>query len=246
MSLELPSNMRFIPANLAAQRQWEAFPYSSASYVQQHDGAEDEDASVAESLGEPEDDAQRIANADQIIQQKLQQAEIAAQEIARQAYEEGFAAGESEGRTFGESQFKVLAERLDQQMDELSKAATLLSQASKDEVLALSIAMGEYLAAQHLHFSRDGILELLEKVLAGHPVPGPHQEALDIYLNPKDKELLGDRFIDKPGIRLLEDPDLSRGSLMVHSPEGVLEATLERRTERLFEAIHRFREEKMG
>lgn len=241
---------RIIPANLAEGRQIEAFPYFAATFNVPLSSEEDsgDEKPMAADLSSPEEDAQRLASVDQIIHEKLQMAEQQAHEIARHAYEEGFASGETEGRTFGESQFKVYAQRLDTHLAELSRTGSLLGQASKDEVLALALTIGEYLAGQQIEQSRSAIRPLLESVLESHPFPTPETgakdaAALEVYLNPKDLEQLGDSYLGYPGIRLVEDPELSRGSLRVSSPEGVLEATLERRRERLMEVLHRFREE---
>jgi len=241
---------RIIPANLAEGRQIEAFPYFAATFNVPLSSDEDfgDEKPMAADLSSPEEDAQRLASVDQVIHEKLQMAEQQAHEIARHAYEEGFASGEIEGRTFGESQFKVYAQRLDTHLAELSKIGSLLGQASKDEVLALALTIGEYLAGQQIEHSRNAIRPLLESVLESHPFPTPEtgakdSAALDVYLHPKDLEQLGDSYVGYPGIRLVEDPELSRGSLRVSSPEGVLEATLERRRERLMEVLHRFREE---
>jgi len=241
---------RIIPANLAEGRQIEAFPYFAATFNVPLSSDEDsgDEKPMAADLSSPEEDAQRLASVDQVIHEKLQMAEQQAHEIARHAYEEGFASGEIEGRTFGESQFKVYAQRLDTHLAELSKIGSLLGQASKDEVLALALTIGEYLAGQQIEQSRNAIRPLLESVLESHPFPTPEtgakdSAALEVFLHPKDLEQLGDSYVGYPGIRLVEDPELSRGSLRVSSPEGVLEATLERRRERLMEVLHRFREE---
>jgi flagellar assembly protein FliH len=245
-----PDSDRIIPANLAIGRQIESFPYFAATFTlplptQDENGDE---RPLASDLSSPEEDVQRLASVDQIIHEKLQMAEQQAHEIARHAYEEGFASGEAEGRIFGESQFKVYTQRLDSHLAELSKTGSLLGQAAKDEVLALALTIGEYLAGRQIELSRDAIRPLLDSVLESHPFPtaetgAKDSAALEIFLNPKDLEQLGDHFIGYPGIRLLEDADLSRGSLRVVSPEGVLEATLERRRDRLMEVLHRFREE---
>lgn len=246
-----PNSDRIIPASLAEGRQIEAFPYFAATFnvpVSSDEGFDDDEKPTAADLSSPEEDAQRLASVDQVIHEKLQMAEQQAHEIARHAYEEGFASGEIEGRTFGESQFKVYAQRLDTHLAELSRIGSLLGQASKDEVLALALTIGEYLAGQQIEQSRNAIRPLLESVLESHPFPTPETgakdvAALEVYLNPKDLEQLGDSYVGYPGIRLVEDAELSRGSLRVSSPEGVLEATLERRRERLMEVLHRFREE---
>ena len=63
-----------------------------------------------------------------------------------------------------------------------------------------------------------------------------------VFLNPKDLEQLGDTYVGYQGVTLREDPELSRGSLRLEAAEGVLEATLERRKERLLATLHRCRE----
>lgn len=244
------SPSRFIPAHEAATREIEAFPYFAATYAPPLPGAgpvaEGDDAPLAEQLTTPEEDARRLASVDQQIHDKLMMAEHQAQEIARHAYEEGFAAGEAEGRNFGESQYKVYTSRLEKHLEELSHSASLLEKASKDEILALALALGEYLAGRQIEISRDAILPLLDRLLERYPFPTPEGGAstLEVSLNPRDLEQLGDHFVGRSGLRVVEDPELSRGSLRLSSPEGVVEATLERRRERLLELLHRFREER--
>ncbi|MDP2877724.1 MAG: FliH/SctL family protein [Holophaga sp.] len=246
-----PEFERIIPAHRAELREVESFPYFAATYsIPAPDETDDpeDDSPVAANLSSPAEDAQRLASVDQIIHEKLQIAEQQGHEIARHAYEEGFASGEVEGRSFGESQFKVYLGRLDAHLVELSQMGALLSQASKDEVIALALVIGEYLAGQQIQQSAETIRPLLDSVLESHPFPTPQVSgrdtaALEIFMSPKDLQQLRAESREYPGIRLLEDENLSRGSLRMVSPEGVLEATLERRRERLMEVLHRFREE---
>lgn len=245
-----PDPDRIIPASLTEGRQIESFPYFEATFTipLPEAGEEEDEQPLGASLSTPEEDTQRLASVDQIIHEKLQMAEQQAQEIARRAYEEGFASGEAEGRAFGESQFKIYAQRLDNHLAELSRMGSLLGQAAKDEVLALALTIGEYLAGQQIEESQAGIRPLLDSILEKHPFPAPEtggkdMATLEVFLNPKDLEKLGESYPGHPGIRLVEDAELSRGSLRVTAPEGVLEATLERRRERLMEVLHRFREE---
>lgn len=239
---------RIIPARLAETKEVEAFPYFAATFtapLAMDDDLFEGEQPLSADISSPEEDAKRLASVDQIIHDKLQQAEREAQEIARLAYEEGFAAGETEGRTFGESQYRSYMQRLDAHFQELSQAATLLGLATEEEVIALALVFGEYLASQQIELANQAIRPLLEAVLEAHPFNAPDSSdhaALVIFLNPKDLEQLGDAYIGYPGIALREDLELSRGSLRVEAAEGVLEATLERRRERLLEAIQRGRE----
>ncbi len=239
-----------IPASLAETKNVEAFPYFAATFTAPLSIDEEGpggDEPVSANLSTPEEDARRLASVDQVIFSKLQEAEREAQDIARKAYEEGFASGETEGRVFGESQYRAFIQRLETHLEELSQAATLLAQATEDEDIALSLAFGEYLAAQQIERSPQAIRPLLEAVLESHPFNTPddgtkENAAILIFLNPKDLEQLGDTYMGLPGIGLREDPELSRGSLRMEAVEGVLEATIERRRERLLELIHRCRE----
>ncbi len=239
---------RIIPARVAETKEVEAFPYFAATFTAplgMVDGTFDGERPVSADISSPEEDAKRLASVDQIIYDKLQQAEREAHDIARRAYEEGFVGGETEGRAYGESQYRSYMERLDTHFKELSQAATLLGLATEDEVLALALVFGEYLASQQIEGAHQAIRPLLESVLEAHPFNAPDSSehaALVIFLNPKDLEQLGDAYIGYPGIALREDGELSRGSLRLEAAEGVLEATLERRRERLLQAVQRCRE----
>lgn len=239
---------RIIPASLADTKDIEAFPYFAATFTAPlavDNGSMEGEESLAADITTPEEDARRLASAEQAIYDRLQQAEHEAHDIARRAYEEGFSAGETEGRAYGESQYRSYMQRLEGHFQELSRSATLLSQATEEEVIALALAFGEYLAAQQIDQSAQTIRPLLESVLQSHPFNAPDSAdnaALVIFLNPKDLEQLGDAYVGVSGIALREDPDLSRGSLRVETEEGVLEATVERRRDRLLQAVHRARE----
>jgi flagellar biosynthesis/type III secretory pathway protein FliH len=231
---------------MAETQEVEAFPYFAATFTAPlalDDTAGDE--SLSSEISSAEEDVRRLASVDQIIFDKLQQAEREAHDIARRAYEEGFASGETEGRTFGESQYRSYMQRLDGHFQELSQSATLLGLATEEEIIALALTFGEYLASQQIDQAQQAIRPLLASVLETHPFNAPEASdnaALVIFLNAKDLEQLGDAYVGYPGIALREDLELSRGSLRIEAAEGVLEATLERRRERLLTAIHRCRE----
>jgi len=247
-----PNSVRIITAREAEFTEQEAFPYFAANFSASVQGLDEEnDDPVMNEITNPEDEAKRLASVDQQIYEKLQQADREAQDIARRAYEEGFSSGESEGRSFGESQYSSYMQRLEGHFLELSDTCKLLSHAGEEEVLALALAFGEYLAGQQIQQSRQAIRPLLQAVLDAHPFAasdgsGKDQAALIVFLNPKDLEQLGDTYADRPGILLREDLELSRGSLRLEAPDGVLDATMERRRNRLLEMIHREREQRLA
>jgi flagellar biosynthesis/type III secretory pathway protein FliH len=244
---------RVIPAQQVEAHRIESFPYFTARFSHPlPDGAEgqdepDDDVPVGAALSSPEEDARRLASIDQQIFEKLQQAERDALDTAARGYEEGFKAGEAEGRQFGESQFLAHIQRLDGHLQELSGSINLRQQAARNELLALALAVGEYLAGRAIQDAEASVAPLLEAVLAAHPFPGAATDgtpvALTVALNPKDLELLGDTLQPAPGLALRADPELSRGGLKVEAATGVLDATLEERTARLMELVHRFQEQ---
>ncbi len=236
---------RIIPAEEAHHRRIEAFPYFAPTIAPTLDGPSEDDAPIGQVLSSPEEDVRRLASADQQIYDKLQAAEREAQDIARRAYEEGFSAGEREGREFGESQYRVHIQRLEGALQQLSEAGAILQKASQDELLGLAFCMAEYLAARAIETSTEDIRPLLETVLAEHPIPAPLSDRAimaTVALHPKDLEALGDRYVGYPGLRLVEDPETSRGSLRLELEDGVVEATLEHRRDRLMELVRRLRE----
>jgi flagellar assembly protein FliH len=238
---------RVIRAQETLDRKIEEFAYSSVTFTPAMAEENDDDSPLARELSTPEEEAQRLASVDQIIFQKLQKTEQEAHDIARKAYEEGFAAGEVEGRAFGESQSQAFVKRLEASLQELSAAASLIGKVAEDEILALSLALAEYLAGQQIDESPQAIQPLLISILEANPFPAPepgtlNPQTLNIAMNPKDLEQLGDRYVGHAGLHLFEDVSLTRGSLRIEAAEGVLEATMERRRDRLMELIQRFRE----
>lgn len=239
---------RVIPARHVDLDAIEAFPYFAADFSGQMEGGENlDDEPLSAELTTPEEDARRLASVDQIIYEKLQQAERDAHDVARKAYEEGFQAGEAEGRTFGESQYKAQIQRLDAALVDLSASLDLNAKVTQEELLALTLAMAEYLAAREVQDGASTIAPLLARVLESHPFPEGDADlqgrpGLTVLMNPRDLDLLGPSARNHPGVGVREDEALSRGSLRVESVAGVLDATLERRRIRLLELLQKARE----
>jgi flagellar biosynthesis/type III secretory pathway protein FliH len=240
---------RVIQARYVDHDRVEAFPYFAAQFSRPLDGeGDDDDAPLGSSLSTPEEDARRLASVDQIIFERHQEAERDAQETARRAYEEGFKSGEQEGRAFGESQYRAHVQRLDGHIEEISQSLAINQRAARDEVLALALGLAEYLAGRVIEDGIATLEPLLDAVLEARPFPagpgdGPDQHtAVNVFLNPKDMEELGEAAQRHPGVTLREDPELSRGGLRLESPIGVLDASLERRKAKALEALQAFRE----
>jgi len=223
----------------------EAYPYFPVDAMMARNTFEEGTDSVASDLG---DEALAKVPIEQRLVDRLQEAERQAQDIARRAYEEGFTSGEAEGRAFGESQYKAYMQRLDEQLVELGSTSLILREALDEELVALALAVGEHLAVQQIEQSPRAVQSLMERILEELPFPLPRgrrdgELPVQVFLNPADLEQLGDHFIGHGGLALLADGSLSRGSLRIEAPQGILNGSLERRRERLMQLIARMRED---
>ncbi|MCL1893434.1 MAG: flagellar assembly protein FliH [Holophagaceae bacterium] len=200
--------------------------------------------------------AERLAQTEKLVAEKLaevaekySQAEIDAVETTQRAYEAGYATGEKEGRISEESQYKIHLKRLESSLGELSDSVTLLKNASEDEVVALVTVMAEYLAAQHIETADNSASLLLASIISAHPFPlpesaSPGEPAAVLYMHPRDVEQVQDSFATSyPGLRLVADNNLSRGSIKLETADTVLDATFDKRRERLLTIVTRLMEE---
>lgn len=238
------SHKGFIRSEDLQHAHLEAYPYFPVDATLTHGGMDGGESSVASDLG---DEGASQVPLEQRLVDRLQEAERQAQEIARRAYEEGFAAGEAEGRTFGESQYKGYMQRLEGHLADLAEATLALRESLNEQLIALALAVGEHLAVQQIERSPSAVKALMEGVLEELPFPLPrgHREGeapLQVFLSPLDLEHLGDRFVGHAGLILHSDPALSRGSLRVEALQGILNGSLERRREQLMQLIARMRE----
>ena len=243
------SPRRIIPAEEVDAGRMESFAYRviDPELILAAQAGDSDDTPIGAQLSTPEEDAARLASVDQQIYERMQEAERKVQEIEQAAFERGFAAGEAEGRAFGESQYRTYIQRLEGELKELAEVTAQVRGARDEEMLALCLAMAEHLAAQQIDQGPRAIQAIVDRVLENLPFPVPRtretgEKPLLVHLNPLDLEQLGDHYVGHLGLRLLEDPSLSRGSLSLEAEDGVLDATLERRRQRLLELVGRLME----
>ncbi len=234
----------FIRAEDLQDKRLGAFPYFPVDALQSQGSFEEGEGSVSSELG---DYAASDVPIEERIVDRLQEAERQAQEIARRAYEEGFTAGESEGRAFGESQYKTYMQRLEEHLVELASVSVTLQAALDEQLIALALAVGEHLAVQQIEQTPGAVRAMMDRILDELPFPLPRgrrdgEMPMQIFLNPADLEQLGDQFSDHTGLALLSEGSLSRGSLRIEAPQGIFNGTLERRREALMQLIARLRE----
>ena len=154
-------------------------------------------------------------------------------QIRRQAQEEGYAKGYREGRD------KVAAEaqRLQQIMLVLSQDLQRFDQAVAADLLGLALTISKQVLRQAIRLKPEVILAAVNDVLSR--LPSSHQRAR-LVLNPEDAALvranLGEQ-LTQSNWEIIESAEMARSGCRVEAPECEIDATLERRWQRVVEGI---------
>ena len=153
--------------------------------------------------------------------------------LHQQAHEEGYAAGYREGS----DRVAAEASRLQQIVAALTEESLRFDQHLADELLGLAVAISRQVLRHALKLRPELILAITEEVLGQLPLS--HQRA-HLILHPEDAKLvranLGER-IRQSGWEIIENAQTSRGGCRVETAECEIDATLERRWERVASAI---------
>jgi flagellar assembly protein FliH len=151
----------------------------------------------------------------------------------QQAHQEGYAAGYREGAAAAAAE----AARLQQIASALTEEAQQFDQRLGEELLGLALAISRQVLKQALKVHPELILPVIAEVL-GH-VPQTHRRA-HLAVHPEDAALVRARLGDqltRSGWEILEDAQMQRGGCRVHAPDCDVDATLERRWQRVVAAI---------
>ncbi|MGP1675541.1 MAG: flagellar assembly protein FliH [Burkholderiales bacterium] len=153
--------------------------------------------------------------------------------LHQQAHEEGYAAGMREGSE------RAAAEtlRLQSIVAALAQESRQLDQGVADELLALGLAISKQVLRHALQLHPELILAVVNEVLGQLPLA--HQRAR-LILHPEDATLvrqsLGER-LQQSGWEIIENGEISRGGCRLEAAECEIDATLERRWQRVVDAI---------
>jgi flagellar assembly protein FliH len=153
--------------------------------------------------------------------------------MQQQAQQEGYAAGYREGGERAAAE----AARLQQIMGTLAEESQQFDQHLADELLALAMAISKQVMRQALKLRPELILAVINEVLGQLPQT---QQRVQIALHPEDAALVRARMgeqIARSGWEIIEDAGLQRGGCHLHTPECDIDATLERRWQRVVAAI---------
>lgn len=153
--------------------------------------------------------------------------------MQQQAHEEGYTAGHREGSDRAAAE----ALRLRQIVAALTEASQQFDQRVADDLLELGLAISKQVLRHALKLRPELILAVVNEVLGQLPLA--HQRAR-LILNPEDAVLvrlsLGER-LKQSGWEIIENAEISRGGCRLEAAECEIDATLERRWQRVADAI---------
>jgi flagellar assembly protein FliH len=151
----------------------------------------------------------------------------------QQAHDEGYAAGHCEGS----ERVAAEAQRLQQIVAALGEESRQFDQRVADEVLGLALAISKQILRQALKLRPELIVAVVNEVLGQPPLA---QQRARLILHPEDVTLvrlaLGER-LKQSGWEIIENAEISRGGCRMEAAECEIDATLERRWQRVIDAI---------
>jgi len=165
---------------------------------------------------------------------------MAAEEIERQAYEKGFAKGETEGRLTAQQQAAPLHHALETTLAELDGIRDRIRRQIEREVVELALHVARKVVHHELATSKDAILCVVKDAIDQLDDPGK----IAIRLNPEDLKRIqasGDRLksvMDNlDSIQFEEDAGIDCGGCYIQTEFGEIDARIEEQIHAVEEAF---------
>ncbi len=174
------------------------------------------------------------------VEEIIGEAKQRADEIAREAYEQGFAQGEAAGFEFGNKKAESVAQEFLSVVTEVRNLRReALAQAERQAVM-LAMHIAEKVIAHEISLQEETILHVARAALqlaAG-------QDRIRIVLHPDDHafwvncgEGLPGQLAGMSEVTLETDPQIRRGGCLIQTEFGEINAEVERKIALVFEAL---------
>ncbi len=184
-------------------------------------------------------------------QQKTAKAVTAGQieEIQKQAYREGFAAGKKDGLAKGEKEGYETGVKKGQDelrkkiscfesiLKTLSRPLSQLDDAIEEELLTLVVTIARQIIRRELKSDPGQIIAVIREAVGALPLA---DAKVRLFLHPDDAALVRHELTmpeDGKSWQIVEDPVLSRGGCKVATETSQIDATLERRLATLVASV---------
>jgi flagellar assembly protein FliH len=161
--------------------------------------------------------------------------------LEQEAYEKGFAKGETAGINAGEKKIQALAARMTDVMNTLAGLRSELVAQYEKELMDLVLAICRKIIfceiAADSRVIRETVLQILQEA------PGAQQ--ITLRLHPEDLDAIetlktraGVSATDLNRVALFPDTSVSRGGCLLETPHGDMDAAIETRLKNVYAALH--------
>lgn len=173
--------------------------------------------------GGPLTDQEMVARTEEI----LAEAREKAQEIERQAYEDGFQQGQKDGQEVGWRGLEEVIQRLQHLVDTLEQDRESLFRQREGLLLELVLLASEKLVARELSLHPEAIRQIIEEGFQ----QVAHLEELKLLVSPPDYEVLKQADLESwpPGVELSADGTITPGGFRLETAWGEVDGTRETR-----------------
>jgi flagellar assembly protein FliH len=156
--------------------------------------------------------------------------------IARDAFDQGFAAGREAGLAAAQQQqqaaqneIAVRVQQLDSVLQFMARPIEQLDREVQLQLAALAGAIARHVIRREIKTQPDEIVAVIRETVALLPVSA---REVRVHLHPEDARLVRERLSEVTGDRawsIAEDPMLARGGCRVTSENSTIDAQLEQR-----------------
>lgn len=163
-------------------------------------------------------------------EQRLQDAEVKAAQMEREAYEKGFQQGEAAGMEMGQAKLSPLIAEINSLLAGMAEVHSEVVKFNRDQLVDLGMAIATKIVHRELEQTPEQILHSVEEVLS----QVGREQRVRLRLSQIDFQMLLDHQTDLPALARMGDrvtfevdPEMIRGGCLVQTPTGTIDATIE-------------------
>ena len=185
-------------------------------------------------------EADRMAELEAVIHNRLLEAERQAQELEKEAYEKGFEQGRRDGLEYAEKSLAITMEQLESIMEGLRTLPEKILSDYRDWLTNAAMALAKRIVKREISTRPDFIVEIVTGLLEEADTDHRHT----VYVSPPDMEVLENNMhlikksLDsRKTFTISTDAELERGGCRIENDIQSLDASLSTRFELLEKAL---------
>jgi len=151
------------------------------------------------------------------------------EQIQKQAYDEGFARGQSDGLQAAQQEMQARLQQLTKVLATLATPLKELDDRIEQELVTLAMAAARLIVRRELKADPAQVLAAVREALAALPAAARH---VRLHLHPEDALLVREHFKlseEEPAWKIVDDPVLTRGGCKVLTDTSQIDASVEAR-----------------